>query len=1021
MSSTAKLLTGLAKLFSDPNMTDQDLDDLLEEIEKEEADAGLPPQDQRAEGEAQVLALLAKQSSETTHKELEFYLNKHFGSIKVAKLVARHPSLSEHVMRSFYYFLPDDVVLNPSYETATQAENWDHNLKTSKPYKALPSTWSRASISGGSISATTPWKFKVDYWLLHGAAADKRYIVGIEALSEAFITPFLKDKSAHIRKAIACRSNLSSEFAQLIAKDKAKTVRQALAENSNCPPDVLTILTTDSEPSVVGVALKNASCPEEAIQVARLAAAARPKAIAKPVKDLSNADLIALLGDSSTDCSVLEELLLFEDAFIAAGVALHNQCSSELLTRLAKSGSDFIKLSVAFNPHTPTDVLQNLLDAKGSALHIGLASNPSLTEEQQLQLVEISSESNRLVLADTTDSYAVWNALRDSKSPLKSGKKSSAKTWRECLEIALDPNGKGLYALQRGAKTKYLFVAKIIARHPKCPDSLKSNYAFYLFDSLAQNPSIALELLENPNAIKPEEYADWKVDQWLSDGAAPGHVAKYYLFSDDIKRRRKAVNGWAASIADLQPQVFVDDIHLKKRLAEANRNTRFMFEILARDSKSSIRELVAKNKKCPSEVLAVLAIDKVASVKVAAKQNKKFKASLLDSKDVSNVVEEFKNKGPKRNRMRMADESKKLSLLRDLAGDKVSDVRLSVASNKRTPLDVLTNFVQDESAEIRRLVAWHRNSSVELIKSLFPDEDENVRYAAFVSVVNRTAVSLETDSEKSDSYDYHNNKYDEAIIAQFYADPSERIRQFVAEHTENVDIQTEYADEQNQKVCERLAKSRHLNLDVAHKLIDAGDSSVVKGLVKNTKNKEVFLRIAQCNPAMAQYLNGNYHLIYQEDVQAILVSHSDPEVRKACASYVKDPALIQLLASDPQRSVRHELCYNGGLRKQHVETLLSNPDAKILESLYSDKMQKIIAGFAGQLVANDDVEVRAYVAEYLKLDAKLQAKLCDDESDKVRFALAQNWVEDGVSNETLEKLKQDPNKSVRRAANRENY
>jgi hypothetical protein len=153
----------------------------------------------------------------------------------------------------------------------------------------------------------------------------------------------------------------------------------------------------------------------------------------------------------------------------------------------------------------------------------------------------------------------------------------------------------------------------MIARHPKCPESLKKHYAFYIFDSLVKNPAVALLLLENPQAVKGVPYADWKVEQWLSDGFAPAHVSK----------------------------------------------------------------------------------------KMAALQNRNFKAASSQKQAAGIDAPQLRNKGQKRDRIKLAKEAKRVTILADLGLDRGWEVRLAVGENDRASAKVLIELIKDPHEKVR--------------------------------------------------------------------------------------------------------------------------------------------------------------------------------------------------------------------------------------------------------------------------------------------------------------------------------
>ena len=1028
MSGLDKFIVEVFNAIINHNASGEELRALLDDVAHPVAQSEID--------EKEVLLLLARQDKGTTVKELEQYMNKYFNSVEVARLVARHPSIEPSWLAHFMHFLPDDARANPNFEAYQQSDSWERDLRHAKPYNPSRRDWG-SSLRESRISETRPWRYKVMYWLEHGSVADKRYILGLEKLDEVLIEPFTNDKSVHTRKEIAYRTNLSLTLARKVSLDKCKTVRKALADNKCCPAEVLVMLTKDAEEEVRTSALCNPACPDDAIHAAKLADAMKPTSPEVPLDKLSDGELIAILGDRATDGEMLGKLAAHEQAYVRAGVALHTHCPLETLIALANDSDSMVRHSVAFNPHAPTAILQEFLDSGDDTYHIPLASNPSLSEQQQLQLVAIASDHCRAVLADTTELESVWLALRDS--PATKNKKDRASAWRDSLKVLMDSSGKGLYGLQRGQDTRQLFVAKLISRHPKCPPNLIGNYAYYIFDSLAQNPEIALRLLEDPNAIKPEPYADWIVEKWLSEGRAPGHVTRFYLHSEDIKRCRRAVDNWTACVRDLQPLVFSDDTPMCKRLAARQGNTRFMLEILARNKKDSVRELVAKNEETLAATLAFLAKDSVAAVKVAAMQHKNYIAGGVTLVAQPAEVETFRNKGPKRNRIRMAGEAQSVDILRDLAEDKVDEVRINVARNSNTSLDVLAILANDSSAEVRysvagnsntfldvlaslakdpsaavrRSVAYHDNSSEDLLLPLFGDSDPDVRLAALNVVNRRRSVSLEVLPQEHEDYDYDNRRYDESILAHFYDDEFEDIQAVVARYTTNVEIQQRLASANSEQVGIALAKNRQLADAAAKRLIELKNKAVMGSLIVNTSSADIYLAVLEVDESLAGILQYNQRLIIEHAVQEKLISHRNYAVRLSCAMDVSDDELLLLLAQDSHVDVRAHLCSSPNLKLEHVEALLEKPTGEIVTRLI-ERHPEIMGGLMVGLLREADEGLRAHIAKKVKMRLEWEVILRQDSSAAVRRALANNW-NGGISKETKQILKNDPDEGVREA------
>ncbi len=1005
-----EIKTLLVTLF-DPNSKTKDLQDVLAQFNQMLVDQDVMNKGNLPKNKDSACIYLASQSADTSAKDLEYLISKYYKSIEVAKLVARHPNLPIHWLARMMLFLPEDARANPKFDTYSQDDRWEKLLED-KPKSAK----SRYKYSMGGafdyiVDHDRPDYFKLNYWFKNGKAADRIYLVSIPKISEDLLHGFTNDSSAHVRKALANRKRISEELALALVNDKAKTVRQTLANNPNCSPQVLAQLTQDREAIVKAAALANKACPVDAIHAAKLAEQMKPKAVAKPATEMSEQEIISQLASDTLDEDTIKAFSRMSQPFLRAAVALHKSSDQKILSKLAKDKDQMVRLSVAYNPNTPVSSLQQLLKLAEPELYPGLAANPSLPEKQQLALIKVADEASLLTLANTTESTLVWEALRDSEPPKAEAQKkdNKKKTWRECLEICLDAKGKGLYALQRNRHTRHLFVNKLIARHPKCTESLKGPYAFYLLESLMKNPQLALAMLENPNAVKPEEYAEWKLKDWFMYEDAPGHVVKYYLNSDQIKYARKAVICWTAQLVDIQAQIYNDDIHMKKYMAGLPHATQFMLEILARDPKESVRMAVLDNKNTPTKVLMHLTTDKVAGIRTAAQSHKNFDAKMMPE-GVEVKVESLKNKGAKRIRIKQAKDTESLTVLRDLAGDKLAEVRLNVIKNKKCPIDVLELLKTDEVAEIRGCATDHPNSSIDIRKHLLSDKDDRVRMSALRNYMYATAKKPKL--AKGEKRDYRNRVFDEEMLGQFKDDPYEPIRALVARLTINTEVQSQLATDESSRVRESVAENYHLEPKLAHALIKAGDPRVVSLLAENTIDQDVFLATLVHADVVASSLWRNDQMRDRLSIHKVLIKHKNPKIRQVVADYATDPEILSKCAEDGATEVVETLAYNENLKVNHIKQILAKATESIMSNLCSSN-EGYLKKYANELSVHPNKWVRAYIASNFKVSAVCLEKLAADKEAVVRDGLADGYI-NKLSEKLIEQLRNDPNETVRK-------
>ncbi len=793
---------------------------------------------------AEALAFLADASPEAEERRVHQCVSKYFYSLEVARLAARHPSCPDSLMLYFYNYLPKEVAHNPALDRAKESKSWQlHGPNGSR----------RSTNRRMIINDERPFLVSVLYWMEHGSNAGKREMAAIEPMYDFVLEQFMKEKSAPLRKVIASRVRIPAPVLEALTNDSAKTVRAALAENENLAPDTLLSLAGDSEESVREALLANPACPEEARHQIHISKAAQSTPQLGKLSKLKTGDLIALLGSEETTAERLCKIAAMEPPYLRAGCALHRNTTPTLLGELAVDPDLMVRESAAMNPNTPQASLETLLASGEPRILQALASNSDLSEALQISLADMADEPLGRMLADTTDSVAVWQHLSEGMVVNKGKIRNS---WHENLKALLDPetNSNKLESLQRGRNHRWLHIHKMVSRHPKCPQHLWGHYACYLFDSLAQNPVVTLKLLENPNAIKPEPYADWKVEDWLANGNAPGHVANYFLTSDDVAHRRKAITSLTARPALLMPLVFVDDIHSRKRLAQDERINQFMQEILARDAKLPVRELIAKNKSAMAPVLSTLAVDKAPSVAAAAVQNNNYKTAAGNGSKASEKKQtdtpSYANRGQKRDRVRMADQATDPAILADLAGDRHESVRFSVAVNRHTDRETVVALLEDPSALVRNGAARNEHVRPVELRPLFGDESAEVRHTALYYSFRPTAT-----------FDSRNYRAvidgDESILEHFYDDNDPAVLCDVARCSGNPVIHERLALHDDPKVREALARNVRINVAVSRQLMEDKEKRVVNTLTRNSKHSEILKAQVKLNPRYAKRFKNN--------------------------------------------------------------------------------------------------------------------------------------------------------------------
>ncbi|MDO8654823.1 MAG: hypothetical protein Q7R48_00070 [bacterium] len=128
---------------------------------------------------------------------------------------------------------------------------------------------------------------------------------------------------------------------------------------------------------------------------------------------------LSVAKDSVTPLNALEMLAKDENSAVRLGVAQHPSISQELLTRLAEDESGVIRNCVASRSERP-DVLSRLSQDDDPAVRAEIASNPATSEETLLSLTGDACEHTRyrLVHRNPDLSLALLEKLAHDEAPL---------------------------------------------------------------------------------------------------------------------------------------------------------------------------------------------------------------------------------------------------------------------------------------------------------------------------------------------------------------------------------------------------------------------------------------------------------------------------------------------------------------------------------------------------------------------------------------------------------------------------
>jgi hypothetical protein len=830
--------------------------------------------------------LIRAADPELEEAAFEKLMYKHHGEITMAETLARNPACPYKMFVDFWSCELEAAKDNPRLDEYKSNIHWERSITRHPRTYYSKWHWNLGDKTG---------IHQIIYQMEHGDSELKRYLLSTENITEDIILQHVDSKSAPMRKVIAGRETVPNGVFEKLATDKAKTVRAELAANLAVPPAILAELAHDKESIVAEAARKNPSCPQDAIHKARL------KEVSKPaVSDdkLSLQALLAVAYSDETAVEKLDDLAQHANACVRFMAGFNPVTPIESLQQLARDETEWVRAAVAFNPSATEDILSALLSSTHRDVRIGLASNPSLPEEFQLQLATVDDEEAQITLANLTEHVSVWEKLADGVE-LKKKMPAKDKTWKHFLVEALAARKTGKFStLERGRNSRWLFIHRIAARAESCPDELLCHYAQYIFEDYAKNPKAALALLEGRNHVPKRHYQEWKVDKWMQEAYAPGHVTRYYMKEDIPKRRLQCMSNWTTQIVDTIPVVLDRDTNTRKRLATRKDLIRFEYEVLVRDEKKGVREEIAKNPNAPSDLKESLKSDKATIVSASAKTGK---SGAVKGKAHLSLV----NQGSATDRVRLVKKTDDPKVLAQFVDDRAASVKVEVARNRNVDEATMSKLAQDKDIKVRLAVADNcRYKSV--FRELLKDPGDEVRYA---TASNSRWKYCDRNNE--------NSEFPSEMLMSFMSDASEDVRSVTAKESNDQAQLAILVDDESIVVARALAKNNELPDELRLKMAKQhDDAETLSWLARYTGNVEAYLAAVQKIKSSHEEdgITANQAMLKLPEVQDALCHHPLPRVRYILA--IQEP-LTEYAAGVLGDEIDDQVLFARKVRRKH--------------------------------------------------------------------------------------------------------
>lgn len=221
--------------------------------------------------------------------------------------------------------------------------------------------------------------------LLHQLAGDKNHLVRRAVAAHPHtalgdLAKLARDTAATVRAAIAAHPRVNAELSRLLLGDAKHKVRRTLAGNPSVPRDVLVRLAGDCELVVTDLPETASPMPLKVEhEYIRSSLAGNPRLPRKLLLQLTDDPSwqvrTQVAANPGMSLPLLEKLIL-TGKLPWEGIARNPHVTPAFLTQLAQDGNDNVRAAVAAHEQTPTETLNWLAGRSTPALKRALAVNP---------------------------------------------------------------------------------------------------------------------------------------------------------------------------------------------------------------------------------------------------------------------------------------------------------------------------------------------------------------------------------------------------------------------------------------------------------------------------------------------------------------------------------------------------------------------------------------------------------------------------------------------------------------------
>ncbi|MBD2206121.1 hypothetical protein H6G33_28350 [Calothrix sp. FACHB-1219] len=605
----------------------------------------------------------------------------------------------------------------------------------------------------------------------------------------------------------------------------------------------------------------------------------------------------------------------------------------EYFQQLLSTNWNDIQETIARNPNTPTEIINQLMTRPGVGRQ-AVSRNPNAPASALAELAQDTNSATRNWVAENPGT-PINILLQLAKQPLE-------KTSNNVANI----RGNIIKNPHLSARERHRILLAIA-------EEQEITEAHQLMARRADSPYALAQVLE-------------KGDRNSKITAARSHKTPIQVLQQLAKDADETVRSVVSENANLPLSNLLEltqdsSLNVRAGLARKRLHKPTAVEVLqhlANDESAQIRAQVAANTDTPEELLRKLANDSNKEVWEALARNPNTPVDILEFLGVEKgVVNPWNGKTPAKALAKAVENTLKMDFrFRDKALDELLKPR-----NSEMPAEILVKLANYKTSWIRSAVAHHPNTPIFALEPLINDDYSPVLWA----------IARRADTPP---------QFLERLLLRFTDTKNQDYEQIcyaICDRREIPPNLLEFLMESNlQQVYQGIAAQANLPPTIIERLMAMSNESVLTTLARNHSLSAEFLtRLAQnSHPNICSAIANHPHITPEIWLQ--LANHAEVKVRQLVAANSNTPVnILEILASDTDQVVRANVANHQNLPVQILEQLAQDEEAfvRVVIANNPHSPETILT----QLATDEKIEVRRAVALHPHTPAAIKQTLRD--------------------------------------------